>query len=393
VLTRRDFAKKVAFCGGALLAGFDRVAWPIPTLDPARRASEEPFSGGKQLGMVDFIDEPAVEMERALGTELDGRLYTDLSRVSVEDQITPTEKFYIRTRASEILPDAKSWKVHIDGHVDKPRIRTIEELKRSAKPLGLHLMECAGNVPQTRFGLISVASWAGVPIAEILDNTAAKSQASRVLITGFDQYATKSRTSVPGASWIFTIKELKTAQAFLATEMNDQPLTADHGAPIRLVVPGWYGCTCIKWVERITLVDDAAEPTSQMQEYAGRTHQRGLPALAREYQPAVIDPAAMPVRIEKWLLGEKIKYRVLGIAWGGATPIKSLMIRFNPEEDYAPVERFDQTKNDPWTFWTHTWSPKEPGKYSMRLTIGDPAVRTRRLDSGYYVRTVEISEV
>jgi DMSO/TMAO reductase YedYZ molybdopterin-dependent catalytic subunit len=281
----------------------------------------------------------------------------------------------------------------VDGHVDKPRSRTSEELKRAAKPVGLHLMECAGNVPQAHFGLISVANWAGVPIAELLENTGARPQGSRVLITGFDQYATKSRTSVPGASWIFSLKELKAAQAFLATEMNGEPLTEDHGAPIRLVVPGWYGCTCIKWVERITFVGDGVEPTSQMQEYAGRTHQRGLPALARDFQPAMIDPAAMPVRIEKWFVEGKIKYRVVGIAWGGTAPVKTLMIRFNPDEDYVQVDRFEQSKNDPWTLWTHAWSPKEPGKYSIRLAIKDPGVRTRRLDTGYYVRTVEISEV
>jgi DMSO/TMAO reductase YedYZ molybdopterin-dependent catalytic subunit len=393
MLTRRDFAKTGAMCGGALLVGFARLAGRAPSFGPTLHTSQGPLSGGKQVGLVDFAHQPPVEMDKAVGTELDGRLYTNLSSLSLDDRVTPSEKFYVRTRASEILPEAKSWRVHVDGLLDKPRSWAIEELKRAAKPLGLHLMECAGNVPLVRFGLISVASWAGVPLVEILDNRVAKSQASRVLVTGFDRYATKSRTSVPGASWIFTIKELAAAQAFLATEMNDQPLTADHGAPIRLVVPGWYGCTCIKWVEKITFVADDAEATTQMKEYAARTHQRGLPALAREYQPAIIDPAAMPIRIEKWFVEGTIKYRVVGIAWGGTTPIKSLMIRFNPEEEYLPVDGFVQTKNDPWTFWTHAWSPKEPGTYSIRLTIGDAGVRTRRLDSGYYVRTVEISEV
>ena len=176
-------------------------------------------------------------------------------------------------------------------------------------------------------------------------------------------------------------------------EMNGKPLAADHGAPVRLVVPGWYGCAGIKWVTEITFVDDTAEATSQMQEYAARTHQKGLPTLARDFQAATIDQAAMPIRIEKWLVEEKIKYRVVGIAWGGHTPVKMLMIRFNPEEDYVPVDNFVQTKNDPWTPWTHAWSPKEPGTYSIRLAVKDPAVRTRRLDSGYYVRSVEISEV
>jgi DMSO/TMAO reductase YedYZ molybdopterin-dependent catalytic subunit len=393
MLTRRAFAKKGVMCGGALLTGFEGAIWARYSRCATQQPSLDPFSTGKQLGLVEFIDESNVELDNVQGAELDGRLYSNLSSLSPDDRATPTEKFYVRTRASEILPDAKSWRVHLDGHVDKPRRRTIEELRRAAKPLGLHLMECAGNVPQAHFGLISVASWAGVPVAELLNYTVARPQGSRVLIAGFDQYATRSRTSVPGASWIFSLKELKAAQAFLATEMNGQPLTKDHGAPIRLVVPGWYGCTCIKWVERITFVDGSAEPTSQMQEYAGRTHQRGLPARARDFQPAMIDPAAMPVRIEKWLVEGNIKYRVVGIAWGGTVPAKSLVIRFNPEEDYVQVDRFEQSKNDPWTLWTHAWSPKEPGKYSIRLAVKDAGVRTRRLDTGYYVRTVEISEV
>jgi DMSO/TMAO reductase YedYZ molybdopterin-dependent catalytic subunit len=393
MLARRDFAKRGMMCAGALLAGFEQILWPLPSVAGKQDRSNDPFSSGKQLGVVDFINPRPLEMDTAQGTELDGRLYTDLSKLSLHEPVIATDHFYLRTRVSKLIPDVKSWRVHVDGLVEKPRYRTIEELRSAAKPLGLHLMECAGNVPLTNFGMIGVASWGGVPLADILEKSGAKSQASRVLVAGFDQYATKSMTSVPGASWVFSIGDLKAAGAFLATEMNGNPLTADHGAPVRLVVPGWYGCACIKWVTGITFVDDTAEATSQMQEYAARTHQKGLPALARDFQPATIDQAAMPIRIEKWLVEEQIKYRVVGIAWGGHTTVKTLMIRFNPEEDYVPVDNFVQTKNDPWTLWTHACSPKEPGTYSIRLMVKDPAVRTRRLDSGYYVRSVEISEV
>jgi len=343
--------------------------------------------------VVDFAREPQLELDKPQGAELDGRLYTDLTGIPVDGRAVPTEKFYLRTRASQLLPKQEPWRVRLDGHAEKPRSWTIEDLRQLAKPQGLHLMECAGNVLLARFGLISVADWTGVSMAEILDGTVAKATAARVLVSGFDEYATPSRTSVAGASWIFTAKELVDAGAFLATGMNEALLTADHGAPVRLVVPGWYGCTCIKWVQRVSFVSDNAEPTSQMKEYAARTHQKGMPGLAREFQPATIDFAAMPIRVEKWIAEEKIRYRVVGIAWGGTTPVKSLQIRFNPEEEYVPVEQFSQAKNDPWTFWTHAWSPKEPGTYSIRLMVKDPGVRTRRLDSGYYVRSVEIAEV
>ena len=397
MLRRRDFGKQAVMCGGALLAGFERVHWPMPNVagleDRSEDRSKDPFSGGRQLGTADFVNPRPLEMEAAQGTELDGRLYTDLSKLSPQELAIPTDEFYIRTRVSKLLPEPKSWRVRVDGLVEKPQNRTIEEFRSAAKPMGLHLMECAGNGPLVHFGMISVASWGGVPLNDILDGSGAKPYASRVLITGFDQYATKSMSSVPGASWVFPTGELRAARAFLATEMNEKSLTEDHGAPVRLVVPGWYGCACIKWVTAVTFVDDTANATSQMQEYAARTHQNGLPALARDFQPATIDPAAMPIRVEKWLVEEKIKYRVVGIAWGGAAPVKTLMIRFNPEEDYVPLDNFAQSKNDPWTLWTHAWSPKEPGTYSIRLAVKDPSARTRRLDSGYYVRSVEISEV
>jgi DMSO/TMAO reductase YedYZ molybdopterin-dependent catalytic subunit len=393
MLTRRAFAKNGALCGGVLLSGFERLVLPMPNLGSPQHPSGDPFSGGQQLGVADFLHEGEAPAQTLLGEELDGRMYTDLASLSLQDAATPTEKFYIRTRASKLLPDAKSWQVHVGGFSERPRALTLEYLRKAAKPVGLHLMECAGNVALAHFGMISVASWTGVPLADILDNPGVKSRGSGVLITGFDQYATKSVTSIPGASWVFSLEELRNARAFLATEMNESPLTADHGAPVRLVVPGWYGCACIKWVTRIALVSEAAEATSQMREYAGRTHQRGLPSLARDFQPATIDPAAMPIRVEKWLLEGKIKYRVVGVAWGGTSPIKTIVIRFNPEEEYVPVGSFTQTKSDPWTFWTHAWSPKEPGTYSIRLAIRDAGIRTRRLDSGYYVRTVEIVDV
>ena len=382
--SRRHFLKMGAISSGVLLAGFDRL--PLTQ-------QKNPFTGGQQLGTVDFVYEGPVEMDSAVGTELDGRLYTDLSRPMAQNVVTPTDRFYIRTRASKLLPSAPSWQVNVEGLVERPLRLPMETLKRLAKPAGLHLMECAGNARMARFGMISVADWEGVPLSEILDNAGVKPQATRVLIAGFDQYATKSLTSVAGASWVFSLEELQTARAILATKMNHQPLMLDHGAPIRLVVPGWYGCACIKWVNHITIVDDAAEATSQMQEYATRTLQDGVPPLAKDYRPASVDQAAMPVRIEKWVVAGKPKYRVIGILWGGSQVVRVLQIRFNPDEDYVRVDGFSQTTSDPWTFWTHAWSPKAPGVYAIHLAVTDPLIQARKLDAGYYTRTVEITEV
>jgi DMSO/TMAO reductase YedYZ molybdopterin-dependent catalytic subunit len=388
-LTRRKFLETSLLAGGPLLVGFNK----LNGLGSRSYQQKDTFHGDKLLGLLDFLGESHAPLDTPLGTELDARLYTDLSDLTPENPVTPIEKFYIRTRASELLENEKAWRITIGGLAEKSVNLTLEDLKSMVKPAGTHLMECAGNARSTRFGLLSVAEWAGAPVSEVLGLVRPNSQASRVMISGFDRYSTKSSTSIPGADWVFTLEELKSSKAFLATEMDGKPLTKDHGAPVRLVMPGWYGCTCIKWVNAVTLVDDAVEAASQMQEFALRTHQQGIPSLAKDYRPATIDQAAMPIRIEKWLVGGRIKYRVVGILWGGSRPVNVLEIRFNPEEDYVPVDSFRQATSDPWSFWTHAWTPKTTGTYMIRLRVKDPPVTTKRLDSGYYVRSVEIKEV
>ena len=388
-LARRELLRESIFAGGALLAGLCKARWPVEVDAQETNSSRV----GKMLGVVEFSDEARAPMGEAFGAELDGRLYTDLSEMTAQDSTTPTEHFYIRTRASNLLESQKPWSVLVNGQGEKPVDLSTEELRRMAGPRGLHLMECAGNTRSVHFGMISVANWTGTPLAEVLERAKAKPQAKRVLISGFDRYAAKSASSVPGASWVFTTEELTKAGAFLATEMNGSPLTRDHGAPVRLVVPGWYGCTCIKWVNEITFPDEMAAATSQMQEYAARTMQSGVPQLARDFKPAIIEQAAMPIRVEKWAIDETIRYRVVGVLWGGSVPVTKLQIRFNPEEAYVDVDNFRQTTNDPWSFWTHSWAPKRPGTYMIRLRVADPGVVAGRLEAGYYVRNVEILEI
>src|SRR6267154_491871 len=95
------------------------------------------FSSGRQLGVMDFVHPRPLEMDTAQGSELDGRLYTDLSKLSPHELAIPTDEFYIRTRVSKLLPERKLWRVRVDGLVEKLRNRTIEEVGIATKPMGL----------------------------------------------------------------------------------------------------------------------------------------------------------------------------------------------------------------------------------------------------------------
>jgi DMSO/TMAO reductase YedYZ molybdopterin-dependent catalytic subunit len=392
-LTRREILKASLTAGGVALVGFHEMQLPAFGGD----VKKDGFQGGKYLGRIQFLGEGRIPMDTPMGDGLDGRLYTDLSAITPESLITPTGKFYVRTGASDLLDDRKLWVIKVGGLVSQSAEVSMTDLRKISRPAGLHLMECSGNVRLAHFGMLSVADWTGARVSELLDSVKIDRAASHILISGFDRYPDDSPTSTPGKSWIFTLGELSSSKAFFATEMNGASLTRDHGAPVRLVVPGWYGCACIKWVDEITLLGENAETTSQMREYAGRTMQHGVPELVKDYRPAIIEQAAMPIRTERWLVERKIKYRVTGIAWGGSRPISTLEIRFSSEpnssEDFIQVDDFAQPANDPWSFWTHAWTPTKPGTYFIQLRVKDRTIRPRRLDAGYYVRSVEITEI
>jgi len=101
----------------------------------------------------------------------------------------------------------------------------------------------------------------------------------------------------------------------------------------------------------------------------------------------------MTVRVEQWVEDGRILYHVVGMLWGGSSLTKKLVIRFKAEEVGEPVTQYVHSTNATWTLWTHPWRPRAPGEYSIGLRIDDPAVRTRRLDNGHYLRRIRIEEV
>ena len=184
--------------------------------------------------------------------------------------------------------------------------------------MGAHLLECSGNNNPANFGLMSVAEWDGVPLLDVVDTLRPSPQATAVMVSGVDPDQ-PSATSIPGASWIFPLSTLDSLGAFLAVRVNGEPLPLDHGRPVRLVVPGWYGCSWIKWVAEIRLVDASEPATSQMREFAGRTHQTAVHDLAAAYAPPAIQTAATPIRVEKRQGPDGLEYNIVGIVWVART--------------------------------------------------------------------------
>jgi DMSO/TMAO reductase YedYZ molybdopterin-dependent catalytic subunit len=351
------------------------------------------IEGGTFVRNVPFDGEGPATLGAATGSGLDGRLYDDLSTLEIGTPRSSTERFYIRTRYPDRLDPNAPWRVRVHGLVENEVLFGVDDVAARVGPRGVHLLECSGNGPFAFFGMLSAAEWDGVPLLSLIDALAKRRpEARRVLVSGFDDHSQTSERSVPGASWIFTFAELEATGAFLATRMNGQPLTRDHGFPMRLVVPGWYGCTCIKWVDEIALVADDAPSTAHMREFAARTMQKDVPDFARDFVAAEIDQTAMPVRVEEWRIGDQQVFRILGLAWGGKRPTSALALRMNGD---LPFERVafcaPPATNATWSWWAHVFVAPRAGSYQMRLRVEELGIPSRRLDSGFYARTVTLA--
>src|SRR5947207_8361000 len=193
----------------------------------------EPPDGATVLGTVPFVDEGAFPLEETIGAGLGRRRALDLATLAPGTVAVPQDRFFIRTGCPDELPPPASWRVRVRGLVEAPLDLDVEALRREATDRGLHLLECAGNSRAARFGLMSVARWTGVPLERVLARVRMRPGATRVLVSGFDRHSTLDPGSVPGASWVFGLDDVRDSGAFLATGMDGGPLSLDHGHPLR----------------------------------------------------------------------------------------------------------------------------------------------------------------
>lgn len=392
--SRRDILGTLAAAGAASLVDPGEVL--------ARLAADVPCAGGAPAG--ELIGTLPLFRNRVVpglfgvkydGVGLDARLDTDLSLLQPNNLITPNELAYIRTEIPAAAAGHQGpWTLETSGLMATPAVVKLDDLTGLSKKMGPHLFECSGNGSNRQFGLMSVADWEGIPLAEVVARLKPSKDATAVLVGGYDHIGQNSPRSIVGASWIFPLADLDKLGAFLAIRMNGVPVPADHGKPVRLGVPGWYGCSWIKWVNEIRFVGPDEAATSQMVEFAARTHQREPHKFARDYAPADIQTAATPVRVEKRKGPDGLEYRIVGIVWGGTKPIDRLQIRFGNDQPFTPFQVCPTPKTHTmWSLWEYRWRPSKPGVYDIALEVADQSVPQRRLKSLYYMRQVRIEDV
>ncbi len=286
--------------------------------------------------------------------------------------------------------DERSWRLSVDGRVWRELSLSLDELRaRPATTLAVTL-ECAGNGrarlsprPLSQPWLleaVGTAEWTGVPLARLLEDAAIDDGAVEVLFRGLDR-------GLEGGEVQHYERSLPLAEALrdellLAYAMNGEALPPQHGFPLRLVVPGWYGMTSVKWLERITVLDQPFEGYQQAHGYRLRQteDEQGEP-VSRILPRSLMVPPGIPDFATRERLLELGPCAVQGRAWSGFGPIERVEVSADGGGSWSDARLGSQASAWSWSSWEWDWEPVEPGVYEICCRATDAAGNEQPLDA------------
>lgn len=233
-----------------------------------------PFSDNMPAGLIpaalaDELDDFVIQGKDGLIVLNDRPISAETPPHLLDDDVTPTNRHFVRNNGTPprqaLEMDASDWTLTIDGHVDKPLVLTLDELKSKFEPVKLKLqLECGGNGrasfnPPARgnqwtLGAIGNAEWTGVRYRDVLNAAGVKSSAIYTAHHSADGHLSGNPQKSPISRGVPLAKAMD-ENCLIALEMNGKPIPALHGFPARTICPGWPGSTSQKWLNRIQLRD------------------------------------------------------------------------------------------------------------------------------------------
>mmetsp|Transcript_18974 Transcript_18974/g.37255 ORF Transcript_18974/g.37255 Transcript_18974/m.37255 type:complete len:699 (+) Transcript_18974:3-2099(+) len=389
-----------------------------PCFGPPHQLASVPGSRWHLDTVIPFLEKYARGRGSTFGivhsSELAMRLSIDLALLTPDLlESTPNNAFYIRTGLPGTLNPTQlsreAWKFELRRSTDEVlRVYTAQEIHEAGSVMGTGVMECSGNTRTWHFGLLSQAQWTrGIRLRDFLkpyvDKMGAAASTKDILVEGYDDHL-RTAGGTKGASWVFTWEQVVETGMFLATELNGQPLPPDHGFPIRLVVPNWYGCTCIKWLRLIKFVDShRVKPTGQMFEFRTRVHMQSASSTTAYGWHAKQGLSATATRAELWrhLPSNSTYLKFVGLFWGGqadaVNPLMDIDLQSASKSLLEPVQVIKpRSRITEWSTLCHaipldtkllkgskftvTFRPRDPNILAPRLrskTRSTPAWYTR----------------
>ena len=244
--------------------------------------------------------------------------------------VTPVGLHYLLTHFDIPDVDAASWRLEVGGLVERPLSLSLDELRARPAVEVAVTMECAGNgrahIEPHVFSqpwlleAVGTARWRGVSVASVLEDAGIRDGAIEALFTGLDRGIDGGVEQVYERS--LPLDELLRGDALLAYEVNGQPLPPQHGYPLRLVVPGWYGMTSVKWLSRITVREEPFDGYQMRHAYRVRydEDEPGLPITTMAPRSLMVPPGIPEFRSRERLV-QAGACELVGRAWSGGAEV------------------------------------------------------------------------
>jgi DMSO/TMAO reductase YedYZ molybdopterin-dependent catalytic subunit len=310
---------------------------------------------------------------------------------TLDDFITPTKSFYVRTHFPIPAIDRDAWWLHVEGEVEKPFAINYEELlKLKARTMPVTL-ECAGNnrnflepkVKGVQWGLgaVGTAEWTGVPLSILLERAGVKTSACEVILEGADQGMLEDAKSPSGILKFARSIPLAKARSdvLLAYKMNGIDLPPEHGFPLRAIIPGWYAMASIKWLRRIIVTDRPFSGYYQTLDYAFWKRRGDIAELAPLTEMQIKAEIAKPVRGE--IVPADSKVRVHGAAWTCNGEISKVELSTDGGSTWKEAKLLGESKPNAWRLWEYDWqTPAAAGKQTLIARATDSLGRTQPVE-------------
>ena len=362
--TRRDVLKSGLTAAG--LAAFGIPEWAVPAL-----------AEGETL--VPFTDIPANFATNP----------SDVVRVldirKIDNGPTPKDQFFTTQHYGHPAIDPAAFRLKITGLVDRPKSLSLDEIKAMGRDELAAAFECSGNGRGRVQGFASNGRWTGVPLNKVLKAAGLKPNGHEVVFFGADhaEEETDFRQQKVKLDQAFgrslTRDKALSADPLVAYALDGEPLTKHQGAPLRLIVPGWYGVANVKWLSHIHVQEDPFLGKFQSRWY--RTmHEEKIDGETVWNETAVTHMRLKSIiaRVTK----EGGAHKVFGFVLNDGTPLKSVEVKVDNGPWQAAAIQTPAGKYA-WKYFTYTWNG---------ATVGEHTIVSRATDKDGYVQPEQLAE-
>ena len=305
--------------------------------------------------------------------------------------VTPLGAHYLLTHYDIPFAEAATWRLEIGGLVDTPLCLALDDLRARPVVTSTVTMECAGNGrarllprPVSQPWLheaVGTMSWTGTPLAPLLEEAGLADAVVDLVFTGADHGVERGVEQDYARS--LRVQEAMSEDVLLVWGCNGVDLPPQHGFPLRLLVPGWYGMASVKWLRRIDAVDSTFDGY-QMRAYAlrQRSEDDGR-ALTRIAPRALVIPPGFPDFMSRRRVLRPGTHLLQGRAWSGWGEVSAVEVTVDGGATWDLAELGPSAGPSAWLGWSFPWQVTEPGAYAVSARATDATGRTQPADQSW----------